>query len=488
MRDFDYNDGKSPVAFRHERRSTLERATKMRHRIHAAVVVATLAITVGAAIGSTVVHAARAQELASPATSCSASTACLTESNTLSGPGIKSTSARGNGLGASTDALGSTTTNGASALFGQDLQTKPGNGRFNFGVSGISPNGIGVQGSGGAAGVVGVATSSSAAGLAAESPKTSQSTLLFQGLGYNGYQVATIDSVGNAVFGNLDLGVGGSVTSVGATGQILPLFIASNSTGPFFEVFSSGVLEMNGFILTNYLEANSGDTINAQSDLAVNADLTAQTVTATNYGLYSDQSVDLANITASDSTGVTWLYKGYSAAASKYTIEMGDSGSVYARVFLTMAPPRVVQKTSAGLQEDTYTPQITQPSLEDFGEARLVEGVANVALDPKFSAAIDGSTRYIVSLTPEGDCRGLYVASQSPSGFTVRELQGGRSAVPFNFRIVAKPLGDDSPRLPTSVLPYEFDHKVPPPTRPHSPSRPSHHIPFVNPAPPQHGL
>jgi hypothetical protein len=204
----------------------------------------------------------------------------------------------------------------------------------------------------------------------------------------------------------------------------------------------------------------------------VQGGVTADTVTS-NYGLFANQLTTSTNTIADDSSGVIWLYQGYSANAGKYTVEMGDSGSIYARIFITMSEPRIVQKTTSGAQVDTYTPQITQPSLEDFGEAQLTNGVASVALDPKYAAALDESARYLVSLTPEGDCRGLYVASQSAGGFVVRELQGGHSSVAFNFRIVAKPLGEDSPRLPLSALPYGFDHTVPPPVLQRAPRRPA---------------
>ena len=73
---------------------------------------------------------------------------------------------------------------------------------------------------------------------------------------------------------------------------------------------------------------------------------------------------------------------------------------------------------------------------EDFGAGRLVRGRVAVKLDPAFRAVVRGA--YHVFLTPEGDCRGLYVARKGPSGFEVRELQGGRTGVRFSYRIVAR--------------------------------------------------
>jgi hypothetical protein len=74
---------------------------------------------------------------------------------------------------------------------------------------------------------------------------------------------------------------------------------------------------------------------------------------------------------------------------------------------------------------------------EDFGGARLSGGRVKVKLDPDFAKVVR-TQDYRVFLTPEGDCKGLYVSSKSARGFEVRELQGGASGVRFSYRIVAK--------------------------------------------------
>jgi hypothetical protein len=74
---------------------------------------------------------------------------------------------------------------------------------------------------------------------------------------------------------------------------------------------------------------------------------------------------------------------------------------------------------------------------EDFGSARLTRGRATVKLDADFAKVVmlDG---YRVFLTPEGDCKGLYVQSKRGASFEVRELQGGTSSIAFSYRIVGK--------------------------------------------------
>lgn len=429
----------------------------MDSKIGAAAVLLT-SIIVGFGGGSVMTHAARAADAAAPNASCGSPSACLVESNTSSGPGIMSSSHRGNGLIATTKALGSTSTNGASALFGQDLQAITGDGLFNFGVNGTSKNGTGVQGSGGTVGVSGIATSATAIGV--EAATTDVNGLLFEGSGKglgNGLPVFTLNAYGHAVFGVATPGYeSGSITVNQYCGSGTPMFEGNSQNGLVFQISDCGdVIEPGNVFVGTRLYANTVQSY-GQALVTVNDSLLA------NSGFYSSSSFD-TNYTATDAAGVTWLYQGYSTTAGKFTVEMGDSGSVYARIFITMNAPRVAQKTSTGARVDTYTPQIAQPSLEDFGEAQLTDGAASVALDPRFAAAMDAKMRYYVTLTPEGDCRGLYVARRDSTGFTVRELQGGQSSIAFTYRIVAKPLGDDSARLPMSTLPYGFDHKVPPP-------------------------
>jgi len=74
---------------------------------------------------------------------------------------------------------------------------------------------------------------------------------------------------------------------------------------------------------------------------------------------------------------------------------------------------------------------------EDFGVAKLKNGRATVKLDGDYAKVIK-SAGYHVFLTPEGDCRGLYVRSRRSASFEVRELQGGRSNVAFSYRVVGR--------------------------------------------------
>ncbi len=96
----------------------------------------------------------------------------------------------------------------------------------------------------------------------------------------------------------------------------------------------------------------------------------------------------------------------------------------------------------------SYGATAATPTLEDTGEAQLAGGAAYVRLDASFYNATDPRLGYYVLITPEGDTRGLYVTRRTPTGFEVRENEGGRSSVPFAYRLVAHPFGVQASRLP----------------------------------------
>ena len=54
---------------------------------------------------------------------------------------------------------------------------------------------------------------------------------------------------------------------------------------------------------------------------------------------------------------------------------------------------------------------------------------------------------YHVFLTPKGDCEGLYVSNETPTGFEVHELHNGHSNIAFDYRIMAKRKGYEQIRL-----------------------------------------
>jgi hypothetical protein len=90
-----------------------------------------------------------------------------------------------------------------------------------------------------------------------------------------------------------------------------------------------------------------------------------------------------------------------------------------------------------GTHRTLYCMESPEVWFEDFGAAKLKRGRVIVKLDADFAKVIKRGD-YTVFLTPEGDCRGLYMRRKSAASFEVRELMGGKSAIAFSYRIVGR--------------------------------------------------
>jgi hypothetical protein len=77
----------------------------------------------------------------------------------------------------------------------------------------------------------------------------------------------------------------------------------------------------------------------------------------------------------------------------------------------------------------------------------LANGSATVKLETVFTQTVNTGLNYHVYLTPDGNCKGLYIAQKSPTSFEVRELGNGSSNVSFDYRIVAERKGYETVRL-----------------------------------------
>jgi hypothetical protein len=146
-----------------------------------------------------------------------------------------------------------------------------------------------------------------------------------------------------------------------------------------------------------------------------------------------------------------------SKATGRFQIDY--TGSETLSGSLTTSKGTYVRTTGgSGAVMREYETRSTVPNVEDFGDGQLVNGRAYVPIDARLADTIDRRVEYHVFVTPEGDCKGLYVTQKSPGGFAVRELQGGRSSLAFEYRIVAKPIDENGTRL--AAMPADTPSKL----------------------------
>ncbi len=94
-----------------------------------------------------------------------------------------------------------------------------------------------------------------------------------------------------------------------------------------------------------------------------------------------------------------------------------------------------------------YAVHSTENWFEDAGSGQLNNGSTRIELDPTFAQTVNTATEYHVFLTPNDDCKGLYVSQKTPTSFEVHELGGGHSSIAFDYRIMAKRAGYETVRL-----------------------------------------
>jgi hypothetical protein len=122
----------------------------------------------------------------------------------------------------------------------------------------------------------------------------------------------------------------------------------------------------------------------------------------------------------------------------------------------------------------TSSIQSTEVWVEDFGNGSLKDGTAVINIAPDFTGMANLSVDYMVFVTLEGDCQGVYITNKTATTFEVHELNGGTSNVSFGYRIVAKQSGSETLRLPKVTIPatVEVVRQADEPATPLNPPQP----------------
>jgi hypothetical protein len=399
--------------------------------------------------------------------------------------GVTGVSAGGTSYGVNANATGAGSTGvyGTAPQFGlYGVATGSGNtvGVFGAGADGLQGSGTvhGVYAASTGAGSSGVYATAPAFGLYGVATATSGNSVGVFGSGIDGLQGS-----GSAY------GVYGAASAAGSTGVYgtAPQFglygVATASSGNTVGVFGSGADGLQGGGTTNGVYANGGK-----------------------YGVQSFTSAGIAGIYGvyggASGTGRTWLDNtgsggavwadtisptgGYFIPALLATTDnneaavlqnnSNDYGTIYVYNYGSGGTGNVVRAegtagsctlsgggdaactgtlksvvataSSAGARRvETYSMQSPENWFEDAGTAQLVDGTARVNLESVFEQTVNTGVEYHVFLTPDGDCKGLYVSAKTASGFEVRELGGGTSSIPFEYRIMAKRVGYEKVRL-----------------------------------------
>ena len=107
----------------------------------------------------------------------------------------------------------------------------------------------------------------------------------------------------------------------------------------------------------------------------------------------------------------------------------------------------VVPVDDGSRQVALYAVEAPENWFEDFGSRHLAGGTSIITLEPTFAQTVNTGEDYHVFLTPNGDCKGLFVTHKTETSFEVRELGDGSSDVSFDHRIAARRKGLEKIRM-----------------------------------------
>lgn len=274
-------------------------------------------------------------------------------------------------------------------------------------------------------------------------------TSIIAGTGLSGGTITTSGTIKNT--GVLGVGVsagilttGGQTPTLGIDNTVVPE-LNTNNTFNGYDTFTGGYgWFQDGLYAEPYLDAYGAGNGTALFGYNSSTDSTHPTLY-----LENDDSTSAGDLVF-DAVGPTY--------GGQCTINV--SGNLFCTGTLGLA----VRTTSDNRQVGLYTVQSSENWIEDYGSGALVNGVATINIEPQFAQTVATDASYRVFLTPNGDCEGLYVTQKTAASFEVHELKGGKSNVPFDYRIVAHRKGFEAARLPD--LTAKFQKKVQPPARP----------------------
>ncbi|MFH1160827.1 MAG: hypothetical protein V1733_07755 [bacterium] len=117
---------------------------------------------------------------------------------------------------------------------------------------------------------------------------------------------------------------------------------------------------------------------------------------------------------------------------------------------------------TGGNNESTplYTMVSPDAIIQTCGYATLNQGSCAVAFDAAFSNAVSQSEPVVVTITPHGNCNGVYLSGVNSHGFTVVENNAGKSNVMISYIAMGKRAGYENPVLPEEVIASDYTEKL----------------------------
>jgi hypothetical protein len=139
----------------------------------------------------------------------------------------------------------------------------------------------------------------------------------------------------------------------------------------------------------------------------------------------------------------------------------GENYGIYANgdVYRTGADVHL-QTDMSGQNNVMYTLVSTEMTVQTYGIGQLQNGKSNIAFDDAFASVLSSAEPVIVTITPIGECKGVYLDRVDDKGFVVAENNNGKSNVQFSWIAIGKRQGYENMTLPADVIAADYTQKI----------------------------
>ena len=108
----------------------------------------------------------------------------------------------------------------------------------------------------------------------------------------------------------------------------------------------------------------------------------------------------------------------------------------------------------------SYATTASRPEISSKGIAKLINGKGNVSFDKSFTELIDSSKPIIVTCTPMGETKGVFLAEVTSNGFKIKENQNGDSSVSFSWIAIGEKDISKKEKLSDEILDKDFENNL----------------------------
>ncbi len=108
----------------------------------------------------------------------------------------------------------------------------------------------------------------------------------------------------------------------------------------------------------------------------------------------------------------------------------------------------------------TFASTSLESQVNKSGVAQLVNGQATVSFGEEFASLLAEGQMPVVTVTPMGESKGVFLASVNKNGFSVKENQGGNSNVQFTWIVIGKRVDADQAPVQTQVVNANFEENM----------------------------